>query len=541
MTREEAIKIVRNIYQTDKEKEALGVLIPELAESDDERTREFLINFIKLENGTNLSPDDAERCIAYLEKQNEKLNYPTTSRVTILPDGGTVRHTIGYLEKGKKQKPVLAYDENGDVILSDFEAALFSAFSDAWQTYLHGEDVNVVEWAKEHAPELLRVAGKPAEIKIDIPNDQDIIKSFVDSMSPDESLTGIEHDLALYAQVLAHYKAIKSDAQYNNALKGFAIAVKESLNEQKEQKPVLTAKEAWKEMRLEVYAQASGNRHEPNCSDDSTKMFSLCDIDEIFEKIGDSTVGSQPAEWSEEDEKIAKEIEEELWYPGDFPDYPSKEESELYDDCQRRLDWFKNKLKSLRLQPKQEWSNEEKGILMECISVLQNSSHWVLADKLKSLRPRLSWKPSEEQMKWLKDVIETVPLTCRQQLPLESLYADLQKLLLFKDILPQPKPEWSENERQRLKTIAGYLRYKGYEEDACFLESIPPQQKEEGIKGIKGHPDPAGVWKPSNGQLKALKYFLAHHRLQRDTSTAKWEEYDELQSLYDILCTIAKS
>lgn len=61
-------------------------------------------------------------------------------------------------------------------------------------------------------------------------------------------------------------------------------------------------------------------------------------------------------EWSEEDEKIAKEIEEELWYPGDFPDYPSKEESELYDDCQRRLDWFKNKLKSLRTQPKAEWS-----------------------------------------------------------------------------------------------------------------------------------------------------------------------------------------
>ena len=58
-------------------------------------------------------------------------------------------------------------------------------------------------------------------------------------------------------------------------------------------------------------------------------------------------------EWSKEDEKIAKEIEEELWYPGDFPDYPSKEESELYDDCQRRLDWFKNRLKSLRPQPKQ--------------------------------------------------------------------------------------------------------------------------------------------------------------------------------------------
>lgn len=38
-------------------------------------------------------------------------------------------------------------------------------------------------------------------------------------------------------------------------------------------------------MRLEVYAQASGNRHEPNCSDDNSKMFSLNDIGEIFEKV----------------------------------------------------------------------------------------------------------------------------------------------------------------------------------------------------------------------------------------------------------------
>ena len=47
--------------------------------------------------------------------------------------------------------------------------------------------------------------------------------------------------------------------------------------------------EAWKDMRLEVYQQASGNRHEPNCSDDNTKMFSLNDIDEIIEKINEQT------------------------------------------------------------------------------------------------------------------------------------------------------------------------------------------------------------------------------------------------------------
>ena len=42
--------------------------------------------------------------------------------------------------------------------LSDFEAALFSAFSDGWQQYLNGEEVDVAQWAKEHSAELLEAA-----------------------------------------------------------------------------------------------------------------------------------------------------------------------------------------------------------------------------------------------------------------------------------------------------------------------------------------------------------------------------------------------
>ena len=60
------------------------------------------------------------------------------------------------------------------------------------------------------------------------------------------------------------------------------------LEKQGEQKPQgKLALEVWKDMRLEVYQQASGNRHEPNYSDDSTKMFSLTDIDEIIEKVAE--------------------------------------------------------------------------------------------------------------------------------------------------------------------------------------------------------------------------------------------------------------
>lgn len=103
-------------------------------------------------------------------------------------------------------------------------------------------------------------------------------------------------------------------------------------------------------------------------------------------------------EWSEEDEKIAKEIEEELWYPGDFPDYPSKEESELYDDCQRRLDWFKNKLKSLR------------------------------PDSYKNCNSR--WKPSEVQLSMLLAVINEPRNAGAESchLALSNLYEDLKKL-----------------------------------------------------------------------------------------------------------------
>ena len=59
---------------------------------------------------------------------------------------------------------------------------------------------------------------------------------------------------------------------------------KEKQGKQKSTKNIMNV---WKDMRLEVYLQASGNRHEPNYSDDTTKMFSLNDIDEIIEKMSE--------------------------------------------------------------------------------------------------------------------------------------------------------------------------------------------------------------------------------------------------------------
>lgn len=74
MTRKEAINTVRNIYQTDKEKEALEILIPELAESEDERIRKNLIELLLDTPAQDIISHNLElsKVLAYLEKQKEQ-------------------------------------------------------------------------------------------------------------------------------------------------------------------------------------------------------------------------------------------------------------------------------------------------------------------------------------------------------------------------------------------------------------------------------------------------------------------------------------
>lgn len=75
MTREEAINIVRNIYQTDKEKEALATLIPELAESEDERIRKELVEaFEALDIDSSWNGIPVKSILAWLKDQKPVSN-----------------------------------------------------------------------------------------------------------------------------------------------------------------------------------------------------------------------------------------------------------------------------------------------------------------------------------------------------------------------------------------------------------------------------------------------------------------------------------
>ena len=70
MDREEAIRRIKEWNLDSGDREVLAVVIPELAESEDERTRKHLIKVVELYWGTTNEPGKAED-LAWLEKRKE--------------------------------------------------------------------------------------------------------------------------------------------------------------------------------------------------------------------------------------------------------------------------------------------------------------------------------------------------------------------------------------------------------------------------------------------------------------------------------------
>ena len=123
-------------------------------------------------------------------------------------------------------------------------------------------------------------------------------------------------------------------------------------------------------------------------------------------------------EWSEEDEKIAKTIINEF-----------EQSSEWYcangltkEDC---IAWVNKQMHT-------KWSEEDKKKVnnlyvlldqMVSFNMLSNKDATEFKDWLKSLRPQLQWKPSDEQMEALKHYVDTT-----MDGDIDLLYQDLKEL-----------------------------------------------------------------------------------------------------------------
>ena len=162
----------------------------ELAESEDEKIKKRIIHFIKENSHLYGCSGDEEPAIAWLEKQGEQKSvnkiepkFKIGDKVCAIRNrfectiekiddftyyGDTTNFDIKDQEEWKlvERKPVrLTYDENGEPELSEFEADLFTAVSDLWQSYMFGEELNIAYWAREHSAELIESATKQKPVE----------------------------------------------------------------------------------------------------------------------------------------------------------------------------------------------------------------------------------------------------------------------------------------------------------------------------------------------------------------------------------------
>ena len=123
-----------------------------------------------------------------------------------------------YDEALKKAKDMLSYKEvrredmeylfpelkeSEEDELSCFESALFTAFSDAWQSYLLGGKVNVKQWAKEHSKELLEAAKEELKEQKSAwsEEDEDILNTIINHFKVDIGCTD-EDDMVRWLKFL---------------------------------------------------------------------------------------------------------------------------------------------------------------------------------------------------------------------------------------------------------------------------------------------------------------------------------------------------
>lgn len=129
-------------------------MFPDLQETEDEKIRKELVNLVK-ESPGYFGVRDKNATLAWLE--NVKNFAEQLDNAYRCAD--KVQYEKGYMNAiDDMEKKTGVISENSDIPLTEFEYELFSAFSDGWQEYLHGDGLDVAEWAKEHSARLLEVA-----------------------------------------------------------------------------------------------------------------------------------------------------------------------------------------------------------------------------------------------------------------------------------------------------------------------------------------------------------------------------------------------
>ena len=146
MTREEAIKNIKLFFSgigialSNKTKEAFNTLIPELAESEDERIRKRLITLIRVLDSSFFTGNNPskEQCLAYLEKQKDASKaIEAVDRIDKYID-----EQVANAHDMKDSNPDKKYYQGWDDALGEMAGILQDVYSDEKQ-----KEQKPIEWS----------------------------------------------------------------------------------------------------------------------------------------------------------------------------------------------------------------------------------------------------------------------------------------------------------------------------------------------------------------------------------------------------------
>ena len=435
MTREEAIKEIKSWdFLEGKELEAIGTLIPELKESaEDERIYKEIMEFFKMNEKMCVINNHYPKWIAWLEKQKENL------------------------EKQKEQKPV-EWDEDTKMNL-DRALQIIKKAKGTLRGYQSDDGIYECDKAIECLEHFL-YSGLEIEKTVEWSEEDEKIRQSI--------IKDIEFErnyLATRGTVIG-----KFDEQIN-----WLKTISANLKKKNEDVAKLCSNEWSKEDEANLdylidYCNSQENGQHPILMTSIARKISLW----LYRlKSGEITVKRQANEgWSNDDEErfdsvcsvLRSKLDEGNWKP--LIDLllrlktaycyqracNEKDEKTIHLACEfirhhaTKIDSIGGidcselveRLKSIRPQPQSEWSEEDRRTIDRACVALRAYANGELpdilpseilgyADKLQSLRP--SWKPSEEQMRYLKKVYESYDFCDGERNALESLYEQLEKLM----------------------------------------------------------------------------------------------------------------
>lgn len=574
MERKRAIEILRKEYDPrgcdETLRKALETLIPELRESEDERmcTRCIeLLRKVSAYSGEEYLGVEIADCIIWLQALRKNLKEPVVDKEGMYYYLGGEFIYCGYpateenpydfaISQQEKQKESLhipeTCKENPD------------SFTDKDEKMLE----RVVESLTCYRSKVYDEGE--GELAREIDEEIDWVQAWKEQKKPNAkspSSFGDEETIAYHFGLEEGIRREREKQKEQKPVDRFSLSAcgKECVIIPKEEYEALKKPEERFEEAREKYQVEWSEEDIENGSYISAFLQANCENNEILKKATTwfmsrfKSLRPQPRqEWSEEEKDVLRDaICAADILAKDF----KKDNPNLAKKLKVAKEWLESLPDRFSLSIKQEWDEFDEDCLKRAIWYVENPAPSVIKDFrltlwLNTLRYRFSFKPqpkvewSEEDMTMLNNLIWSVHM--KSISPLDEM-DDRGKYERYENFLrsfpkrfsPQPKQEWTEEEKQKLNRIYSIIGWAMDEHAFSSCKKLIGDKEgvelQDFLRSV-AKPEQQSQWKPSEEQMEALKCAIADvakfsKRGGRQVELENEPYYSALHSLY---CNLEK-